>query len=279
MAAGDTWSGSYTVPGEAAGYYRVMANAYTHGPGGGLFLYDDVVRSAWMFVSATNGQLTRWFEDSLFPKGVHPVAGPATADGAMASRPDSTKMSWHEDSVFLHVVYTISEDVGFKPAVGARIGGTWLGNDGQPEGRTVTVPEDGIVAFGCRRPRRILGIGYAPYTDLVQGRWDLAYWSATSADCGQLLQVEVEAHKYLPWRLLNLAADTLQKHFGHTRGRIDWKLAEWWNPYNYYNPVADKITLKWGGRARNISTGPPPTSTGTRCTTRRSAACGGSGRP
>ena len=45
MAKGDTWSGSYTVSGEAAGYYRVMANAYTHGPDGGLWLFDDVPTS------------------------------------------------------------------------------------------------------------------------------------------------------------------------------------------------------------------------------------------
>ncbi len=43
MAKGDTWSGSYTVPGEAAGYYSVMANAYTRGPDGGPWLFDDVL--------------------------------------------------------------------------------------------------------------------------------------------------------------------------------------------------------------------------------------------
>ena len=134
MAVGDTWSGTYTVPGEGAGYYRVMANAYTHGPDGGPYLFDDVVRQAWMFVSETDGQLTRWFEDSLFPEGVHPVAGPATAVGA-------------------------------------------------------TPP--------------------------------------------------------MARRLLNLAADTLTKHFGHTRSRIKWNLRFKGSRSNY-NGFFDKITLAWG---------------------------------
>ena len=60
MAKGDMWSGSYTVPAEAAGYYRAMANAYTHGPDGGLWLFDDMLGGAWMYVSETGGQLTRF---------------------------------------------------------------------------------------------------------------------------------------------------------------------------------------------------------------------------
>ena len=248
MAAGDTWSGAYTVPGEGAGYYRVMVNAYTHGPDGGPYLFDDAFRQAWMFVSETDGQLTRWFEDTIFPKGVHPVAGPATADGAMYSRPDSIRLSWHPDSVYLNVVYTVSANDGFKPAVGTKIWGNWsLGPDANGY-RLVTVPEDGIVAFGCRLPSgaQWWGVGYAPDTRFVQGRKDITSWSANERHCGQLLQVEVKAHRYLPWRLLNLAADTLTKHFGHTRGRIKWKL-RFDSGRSYYNPLplVDKITLAW----------------------------------
>lgn len=40
---------------------EVLVNAYTHGPDGGPWLFDDVSRSAWMFVSETDGQLTRFF--------------------------------------------------------------------------------------------------------------------------------------------------------------------------------------------------------------------------
>ena len=109
MATGDTWSGTFTVPGQPAGYYRVMVNAYTHGPDGGPYLFDDEFRQAWMFISGTDGQLTRFFEDTIFPEGVHPAAGPAAADGA--TRTGSNGTGRHPDSVYLAVVYSVSERV------------------------------------------------------------------------------------------------------------------------------------------------------------------------
>ena len=256
MSPGGTWSGSYTVPGEAAGYYRMMANAYTHGPDG-MYILDDVGGSAWMYVHETDGQLTRWFEDSLFPDSVHPRAGPLAGGGAMSSRPDSNSTNWHPDSVFLAVVYTISEGDGFKRAVGARIRAewdVWLPGQDRPSGfetRSVRVPEDGIVSFGCRVAGRGGGFGHlrltgdAPDTRWVQGREDIVFWSTGASDCGQLVQVEVLAHRYLPWRVLNLSADTLTKHFGHYRGRINWKIHSIFGKKSYYNPAADKITLAW----------------------------------
>lgn len=119
MAKGGTWSETFTVPGEAAGYYGVLVNAYTHGPNGGPWLFDDVSRSAWMFVSETDGQLTRLFEDSLFPEGILPVPGPATPYDTLYSRPDPgrTTPNWHRDSVFVQVLYYNSWREGFKPAV------------------------------------------------------------------------------------------------------------------------------------------------------------------
>ena len=117
MAEGGTWSETFTVPGEAAGYYGVRVNAYTHGPNGGPWLFDDVSRSAWMFVSETDGQLTRLFEDSLFPEGIHPVPGPATSDDTLNSRPGPDHTDWHSDSVFVQVLYYNSWRDGFKPAV------------------------------------------------------------------------------------------------------------------------------------------------------------------
>ena len=253
MVAGDTWSGTYTVPGEGAGYYRVLVNAYTHGPDGGPYLFDDMFRQAWMFVSETNGQLTRWFEDTIFPEGVHPVAGPAMPDSAMYSRPDPSGTSWHRDSVYLDVVYTVSQRNGFKPAVGAVIVGYWDRFPGVPgggtESRVVTVPEDGIVSFWCRTPSgHVRGYGYAPDTYLVQGRTNITSWVTDESHCGQLVQVEVLAHRYLPWRLLNLSADTLTRHFGHTRGRIDWNL-HFGGGGSSYNGFWDKITLAWNNAA------------------------------
>ena len=245
MAAGGKWSASYTVPGEAAGWYRVMANAYTHGPpDSGLFLFDDGLGEAWMHVSETDGRLADFFEDSVSSSVVGPATGWPTAGGAgTASRPDSNKVFWHPDSVFLQVVYTVGQ--GFEPAVGALV---WATTKFQgPELGSAIVPESGIVAFKCAKDSKHVYVeGHALATELVQGRAKIISQIKIGNGCGKMLPVSVKAHRYLPWRLLNLAADTLQKHFGHSRGRIDWKL--WRLPGisgSYYNPFADKITLNW----------------------------------
>ena len=191
MAKGGTWSETFTVPGEAAGYYGVLVNAYTHGPNGGPWLFDDVSRSAWMFVSETDGQLTRLFEDSLFPEGIHPVPGPATAIGARPGDPDRTTPNWHRDSVFVQVLYYNSWRDGFKPAVGMEL---YAYEYREPDGRirrnpqSTIVPEDGIVAFGCPPEGWYLeGKGNLPETRYVTSRsWVIAYWWADRSDCGRL---------------------------------------------------------------------------------------------
>ena len=155
MAEGDTWSGSYTVPGEAEGYYRVMANAYTHGPDGGAYLSDDALVEAWMYVSETDGQLTRFFEDSLFPDSVHPMAGPAAGwptGAGVARNPDYPFL--HPDSVYLHMVYTVSVLDGFEPAVGTEIWGSLKKRGWYEPLGVVTVPEDGVGGLQVREGLR-----------------------------------------------------------------------------------------------------------------------------
>ena len=252
IAKGGTWSGSYTVPGEVAGWYRVLANAYTHGPDGGPWLFDDVLREAWMVVDETDGRLTRILEDS-----VAPMAGPAAGwpAGPLARSPD--RPYWHGDSVYLHVVYVASQWEGFRPAVDAWIRANWTKVDGGDVEAGSRVPEDGIVAFPCRGVKNLSlwGDAEAPETDLVQGRDDIARWETNALHCGTLVEVEVLAHRYYPWHLLNLAADTLQKHFGHERGRINWGL-HFKDPSehrSYYKsaPFYEKITLAWLAADRN----------------------------
>ena len=252
MAEGDMWSASYTVPGEAAGWYRVMANAYTHGPDGGPWLFDDVLGEAWMHVSETDGRLdTHPLEDS-----VAPMAGPAAGwpAGPLARRhPDYA--GWHPDTTYLRVVYSVSQREGFKPAVGATVEAREHGLLGPTQPPVITyhtVPEDGIVAFYCwhdliwqrREERKMWGNVHAFDTRLVQGRRDMARWNSTH--CGEVVEVEVLAHRYYPWRLLNLAADTLTRHFGHTRDRINWGLHfEERGSYYKWAPFYEKITLAW----------------------------------
>ena len=258
MAKGDIWSGAFTVPSEAAGYYRVLVNAYPHGPDGGPWLFDDVGRQAWMFVSETGGQLTRHFEESLFPEGIHPVPGPATAiappdpdDGAVYSRPASNSTNnWHPDSVFLRVLYYNDWRKGYRIAVGMELYG-WEYQE--PDGRTrrnpqgSIVPEDGIVAFGCPPEGWYLrGKGDLPETDYAKGRhWVIPSWWADRSDCGRLKMVDpYDPAWYIAWRHLNVGGERISKHFGHWREEpVDWNVnfsPGYSSRYTFWN---DKITL------------------------------------
>ncbi len=241
MAAGETWSASHTIPGEAEGYYRVLANAYTHGPDGGIWLADEVFREAWMFVDETGGQLASLSEDAVFPEAATPPPGPAAGWPVALARVGG--VSWHRDTVYLQVVYTIGN--GWKVAEEALVRiRRILSNGRQILSEHGLVPEDGIVAVPCRGmpDGQMWGDVKAPDTHLVQGRDDIARWLTNETHCGRIKPVEVLAHRYYPWRLLNIAADTLIKHFGHSRGRIKWKLSD---EGGGYNGILDKITLPW----------------------------------
>ena len=244
MAKGDTWSGSYTVPGEAEGYYQVMVVAYTHGPDGGPYLFDEMPGEAWMYVSETDGQLTRFPEDSVFP-------GPATGwpTGPPHSRPDSNKTSWHPDSVYFRVIHIIGWDeeerLRFDLAPGTQIRGRWKN---LLDGSTIitswiTVPEDGIVAFKCGWDLwHLEASARAPSTDLVQGRAYIGGIATDKSNCGQLIPISVLSSRYLPWHLLNLAADTLTKHFGYWRERVEWRVDPYVNG-SFYDRYLDEIVL------------------------------------
>ena len=255
MAEGGTWSGSYTVPGEAAGHYQVLVAAHTHGPDGGPYLLDDVPGSAWMHVSETDGRLTRFLEDSVFPG---PAAGWPAAGGAWtASRPDSNKTSWDPDSVYVRVVVITDLDwpIQYDLARGTQVRGRLSNYSVEYRRYTpwITVPEDGIVAFACPKKYgewRLTAVARAPDTDFVQGREWIGsqpasgnYHGEEDLYCGQLVHLAVMEDRYLPWRLLNLAADTLTRHFGYMRPeRVEWRV----DPYidgSRYDPALDEIVF------------------------------------
>ncbi len=104
------------------------------------------------------------------------------------------------------------------------------------------------MAYRCAKSSSdtVHGGAEVPNTDLVAGRGGVASWRTDKSHCGQLVFVEVKAHRYLPWRLLNLAADTLTGHFGYTRGRISWDL-RFDGGVSFYNPLPlfKKIVLAW----------------------------------
>ena len=191
-----------------------------------------------MFVSKTDGRLASLFEDSISP----PVAGPAAGWPAppLARNPDYPFL--HPDSTYFRVVYSFRGRDGWKPAVGAKVRADWR----DERSRVVTVPEDGIVVFECDG-----GVGevFGPRTDRVEGAVHLSYLrNRHMYTCGTLGPDPVyHPSRYLAWRALDLAADTLQKHFGHTRGRINWKVTYDGGSEYTWNIFGDKITLWWGG--------------------------------
>ena len=230
-----------------------LAPATSSSCGSGL---DRGVGHVWMYVSETDGQLTRFFEDSVFPEGVHPAAGPATGWPPGPLWPESNQARHGTPTRCTSPWPTASRKEGlqFKPAVGAAV---WAqeGKNGlrewrvvpeEPDGHELHIP--GVVAFRCARSSSstVYGGAVVPHTDLVSGHKTIASWQTDERHCGQLVFVEVKAHKYLPWRLLNLAADTLTGHFGYTRGRIVWNL-RFDGGLSYYNPIPlfEKIVLAW----------------------------------
>ncbi len=257
IAKGGTWSETFTVPGEAAGYYSVMVNAYTHGPDGGPWLFDDVSRSAWMFVSGTDGQLTRLFEDSL---------GPAASDDTLYSRSDPTRpgTNWHRDSVYVQVLYYNNWQEGFKPAVDMRIlaveyetsGGTKRVRRSHP---SQIVPEDGIVAFGCPPTPTDRGVWLEMHGSLYETRYTERaprgyrprYSAAVAANCGRLKTHHVDHNWYVPWRHLNVGGERISEHLWHYRENpVDWNVNFDEDYYtSRYNPFTDKITL-WANFTR-----------------------------
>ena len=57
------------------------------------------------------------------------------------------------------------------------------------------------------------------------------------------------ARKYLPWRLLDLSADAISKHFGRVRDRVDWVVESGLRAF--YTDSIDRITLGWGWADRD----------------------------
>ena len=225
MSVGDTWEETVAVPASVAGYYSVAVVAETYGPESDLgpYLSDEVYTQAWLFISPTDGQITHMFTDSIFPEDVRPVPGPWTMDQAMVRRKAKPR-----PKVYLSVVYYDGRRgrERFEPAVDARIWGRYYQVGSPRHKHTYTVPEDGIVEFTCPGSGwRIKGKGYLPETPLIAGEDRFVWhWSAYPSDCGDTITVRGSRLYYMPWRNLDLAAQTINSHFGYSRDRVNWKI-------------------------------------------------------
>ena len=234
MAAGETWTRTFTVPAAGAGYYLVALGADTHGPKSplGPFMADDVYYQTWVAVSDEGGGLTDFFDPSVFPEGVVPVPGPFTSEAELfASAGDSlsplARKAKPRAKVYLNVTYLHGRRLGHQPAVDAKIWSKlYKGTEAKTDKRELTVPASGIVSFTCPDSGYYLkGKAYLPDTPYVDGTGDFVYdWRAYHDHCGDTLNVGGERRKYMPWRHLHLAAIRINSHFGYSRGRVHWKV-------------------------------------------------------
>ncbi|MCE2399172.1 MAG: hypothetical protein J4F34_09140 [Gemmatimonadetes bacterium] len=236
MGRGDTWERTVTVPGAVAGYYMAAVAADTHGPASALgpYLFDDSHAQAWMFVSATNGQLTDVFEDSLFPEGVRPVPGPFTTGAELLSRP-ATQSTIGDSASYLYLSIGYYHNNVWRPAVGAEVWGQYITANGEPSALLPirTVPEDGIVQFPCPTENMpyMRGGSFLPRTLYINGRLNFVthidgyrYQCQTQFIATRVLRYSGPAYDYLPWRNLSDAIPLINDHFGYSRSRLEWEV-------------------------------------------------------
>lgn len=59
------------------------------------------------------------------------------------------------------------------------------------------------------------------------------YWAFSRDHCGKSFLLIGSRVNYLPWRYLHLSAINIISHFGHSRGRVHWKV-DWNKEKSYY---------------------------------------------
>ena len=79
MAKGETWKARVTVGTVEGGYYHVGVQTETRGPLESPYVIDSGYRKAWMFITEGGGELTGFFDESIFPDRISPVPGPFKA--------------------------------------------------------------------------------------------------------------------------------------------------------------------------------------------------------
>ena len=235
MEAGDHWKQVIDIAGVEKGYYHVAIDVTANGPeddASDSYLSTDAFEQAWMFVFGEAGILTRAFDASLFPDDIAPQPGPFRVRGeshatqTAASR-DVGSDSDDSDPVYLYVSYL--DDGENQPAEGAYAYANTLLDEGEdedspPTNEGHTVPEDGFVAFSCPAAGEYwAGHVTLPSNDLVSGAAFGAYWQASSADCGDTIQVPGFRHTYMPWDNLDHSIRLLNEHFDFEREIVRWR--------------------------------------------------------
>lgn len=258
MGKGEVWERTATVPSAVAGYYLAGLKAETYGPSAGPYIADETYSQGWMYVSSDGGQVTEFFDESVFPAGILPMPGPfvqgqddTELDDGWADDPSDPvdpgdPLAHHPHRIRFRVLYYHGGDQGYQPAVGARVHGSM--------GRSrfiYTVPEDGLLSLSCPpHGQKWRGRIHLPNTPFVDGKTNFVrYWSFDRRHCVRQKFLLIGSRvKYLPWRYLHLAAIEIISHTGHTRGRVHWKV-DWNSDKSYYYSWAfwNKIVLNKHG--------------------------------
>ena len=78
------------------------------------------------------------------------------------------------------------------------------------------------------------GQGTPAQYPLVDGKSNFVrYWAFSRDHCGKSFLLIGSRVNYLPWRYLHLSAINIISHFGHSRGRVHWKV-DWNKEKSYY---------------------------------------------
>lgn len=258
MQAGDSWKQSVQIGGIAEeGYYQVTAFARTEG----TFRkpYDHAFHEAWLYVVDGGGQVTKVFDESVFPDHAIPQPGPfedwigqgtsgdtqgmatANAVAAGSSRPSTF-------TVFFFTQDANGNDVGMK---GASVRAEYIERGQHVTTITRTVPTNGIVTFPCPgyAEQHVSGRVRNTTTTEINGGHHLAYWQARYSQCGTRIDVRGARQYYLPWKYLDYAIPRIESHFGYYRSRVTFEFRDFDEdddepPSTYYSGRSDKIVYR-----------------------------------
>lgn len=227
LSKGDTWKEQVTMRLPEKGYYQVAVDIRARGPdpsGLGPRLLDEGYRQAWMFVTEGGGVLTPEFDASVFPDRIAPQPGPfQVRPGQRAKAQQSAGVAASSSrSVYLEAVYY--SNGRYLPAAGGDITGRTYSQTDTSRTRTVRrVPASGVVAFACPSASEYWqgGMGL-PGTRYARGTWGAQYWSASSSQCGDTVQVVVSAPRYVAWTYVNEVIPRINSFIGFSRSVVNW---------------------------------------------------------
>lgn len=251
MSAGDEWRRSVNIGSHEKGYYHIVTEVSTQGPGNSPYVMNESYHQTWMYVTDGGGVLTKTFDETLFPETIAPQPGPFSAKlsaTAAAANQDQTAADGvyafsGSGNVYLRVVYY--NNGGYQPAAGAKLSAQYWENGSWGAVVMRIVPSDGIISVRCPSgdDDYLEGKVTVPQNSQVEGGYRMiSFWQVDNSDCGTQVQLPGYRHIYLPWKHLNDVVPVLESHFTFYRGMVKW-VSDPGDDGSSYNRVTDKITF------------------------------------